>query len=106
MNSRIKELRKILKLTQVEFSTQIGIRHSTLSDIERGNAPVTPRTLIAICSKFNVNEEWLKTGNGSIFVEEDKRFNDFYGIYKNLSKPLQEFLIKVCKDLLDTQNKL
>lgn len=41
-----------------------------------------------------------------MFIVEDKKFNEFYEIYKELSAPLQEFLLKVCKDLLDTQSKL
>lgn len=62
MNTRIKELRNFLNLTQFEFSAKIGLKRSSLSDIERGNAPITDRTIIAICSQFNVNEDWLKTG--------------------------------------------
>lgn len=106
MNSRIRELRKMLGLSQRDFGKIIGLRHSTLSDIERNSSPVTERTIIAICSKFNVNEEWLRTGKGNIFIEEDRKFNEFYELYKNLSKPLQDFLIQVCRDLLDTQSKL
>lgn len=61
MNSRIKELRNMLNLKQKEFGAIIGLR-SSISDIELGKAPITERTIIAICSKFNVNEEWLRNG--------------------------------------------
>ena len=106
MNSRIKELRKILGLSQRDFGAKIGIRGSSASDIENGRCAVTERIIIAICAKFHVNEDWLRTGNGNIFIEDDKKFNEFFSLYKNLSKPLQDFLIQVCKDLLDTQSKL
>ena len=106
MNNRIREVRHFLKLSQAEFGKRIGIRSSSLSDIENGNCNVTERIIIAVCAKFNVNEEWLRTGEGNMFVEEDKKFNEFYEIYKQLSKPLQDFLIQICKDLLDTQAKL
>lgn len=105
MNTRIKELRTILHLKQKEFGNAIGLR-SSMSDIELGKAPITERTIIAICSKFNVNEEWLRTGTGEIFVNEDRKFNEFFEIYKSLSKPLQDFLIQTAKNLLETQNKL
>ena len=61
---------------------------------------------IAICSKFHVDEEWLKTGKGEMFINEDKKFSEFFEIYKTLTLPLQDFLIQVAKDLLDTQSKL
>lgn len=105
MNTRIKELRNTLNLSQREFGTTIGLR-SSISDIELGKAPVTERTIIAICSKFDVNEEWLRYGKGEMFIVEDKKFNEFYKIYNSLSKPLQDFLIQTAKNLLETQEKL
>lgn len=105
MNTRIKELRNYLNLSQKEFGNTIGLR-SSISDIELGKAPITERTIIAICSKFNVNEKWLRFGKGEMFIVEDKKFNEFYAIYKKLSKPLQDFLIQTAKNLLDTQNKM
>lgn len=105
MNTRIKELRKKLNLSQREFGSQIGLR-SSISEIENNQAPITERTIIAICLKYNVNEEWLRTGNGEMFVNEDKKFKEFFEIYKSLSTPLQDFLIQTAKNLLDTQGKL
>lgn len=105
MNTRIKELRKSLNLTQLEFGNAIGLR-SSISDIELGKAPITKRTIIAICSKFNVNEDWLRNGKGQMFVNEDKKFTEFYEIYKSLTTPLQDFLIQTAKNLLETQDKL
>ena len=105
MNTRIKELRNYLKLNQKDFGNSIGLR-SSISEIENGKAPITERTIIAICSKFNVNEEWLKTGRGEMFVTIDNKFKDFYSIYKKLSNPLQDFLIQSAKTLLEAQNKL
>ena len=41
-----------------------------------------------------------------MFIIEDKKFNEFFEIYKQLNMPLQDFLLKVVKNLLDTQSKL
>lgn len=106
MNTRIKELRNSLNFNQEEFSKNIGLKRSSLSEIERGNAPVTERTIIAICSKFNVNENWLRTGKGEIFNITNKKYDDFFSIFNNLNEPLQDFLIQTAKYLLDTQKKL
>lgn len=76
-----------------------------MCDIEHQRCNITERVIIAICSKFSVNEEWLRTGFGEMFVSEDKDFNQFFEVYKTLSKPLQDFLIQTAQNLLDLQNK-
>lgn len=106
MNERIIELRKSLNLSQTDFGKQIGISKSSVSDIEIGRISISERTIISICSKFNVNEEWLKSGNGNMFLEYDKKHDEFFSVFQNLKEPLQDFLIRTARDLLDTQNKL
>lgn len=106
MNERIIELRKSLNLSQTDFGKQIGISKSSISDIEIGRISISERTIISICSKFNVNEEWLKSGNGNMFLEYDKKHDEFFSVFQNLKEPLQDFLIRTARDLLDTQNKL
>lgn len=106
MNTRILEIRKSLNLSQEEFSNKIGLKRSSLSEIERGNAPVTERTIIAICSKFNVNEEWLRSGKGKMFNIIDKKYDEFFSIYNDLNPILQDFLIETGKQLIDLQTKL
>lgn len=106
INARIKELRTVLNLTQNDFGEKIGLAPSSLSDIENNKCFVNKRNIVAICSAFDVSQEWLISGNGKMFIEDDKKFNEFFNIYKQLSPPLQEFLLKITKDLLDTQSKL
>ena len=106
MNTRIKELRFHLKLTQKEFSNNIGMQPSSLCDIEKGNAPITERTILIICSQYNVNEKWLRFGEGEMFNTIDKSYNEFFEIFKKLNPVLQDFLIQTAKNLLDSQNKL
>ncbi|MDV3927916.1 transcriptional regulator [Elizabethkingia anophelis] len=56
---RIKELRKEKKLTQVEFSNEIGIDNSQLSKIEQGKIMPTLIQLMEIASKFNISLDWI-----------------------------------------------
>lgn len=106
MNNRILQIRKSLNLTQNEFANEIGMSGSTISDIEHNRCPVTDKTIIAICSKFNVNEQWLRNGTGEMFNIVDLKHEQFFSIFNNLHPALQDFLIRIAKDLLDTQNKL
>lgn len=71
----IKELRKERKLTQLEFSTRIGIDNSQLSKIEQGKLMPTLNQLMEISSIFNISLDWL-TGKGPMLKEptpEDKQ---------------------------------
>lgn len=63
MYTRIIQLRKSLNLTQLKFASKLKLTQGTLSGIEHNQAPLTERTILSICSIFNVNENWLRTGN-------------------------------------------
>lgn len=68
VNERIKQLRKRLKLTQTEFGEQIGVKGNTITGYEKGIRNPTDAIILSICREFNVDEEWLRTGEGEMFV--------------------------------------
>lgn len=70
MNKRIKEIRKYLGLTLDTFGSRIGITSSGLSKIERGLSGVSDQTVRSICREFKVSEDWLRTGEGDMFDQE------------------------------------
>lgn len=70
MNTRLKEIRKKLKLTQSEFGERIGITAAAISDIEKGRRNLTDRNVNLICEKFCINEEWLRNGIGEPFTSQ------------------------------------
>lgn len=67
MNERMKELRKALGLTQQEFADKIGIVRGNIATYETGKSKPGDAVVSLICREFNVNEEWLRTGNGEMF---------------------------------------
>mgnify|MGYP000241275163 FL=1 len=71
MNDRIKELRKAMNLSQEKFGELLGITKSGVSDIESGRRKVTDQHVIMLANN-GVNEEWLRTGKGSMFVPKSK----------------------------------
>lgn len=79
MKERLTKLRKKMELTQAEFAKRIEITRSTYSNIELGNTNVTDRNVNKICNEFNINELWLRTGEGEMFksMEGDKELLDF-----------------------------
>lgn len=71
MNKRIKILRKELGLSGEKFGERLGIKKAAISKIENGDNNVTEQMFKLICREFNVNEDWLRTGNGEMFKTYD-----------------------------------
>lgn len=69
MNERIKEVRKSLGLTQQEFANRIGVKRNTVATYEGGRNIPIDSVVSLICKEFNVNEEWLRTGEGEMFQD-------------------------------------
>jgi SOS-response transcriptional repressor LexA len=71
VNDRVKELRKELGLNQTEFGDKIGLTNATVSRIEKGIHNLTEQGRILIIKEFRVNPEWLDTGQGDMFKEDE-----------------------------------
>jgi transcriptional regulator with XRE-family HTH domain len=68
MKDRIRKLRKSLDLTQKDFAERIGMKSNTIATYEMGRAIPSDPTINNICKEFGVNETWLRTGEGEMFV--------------------------------------
>lgn len=71
MQNRIKQVRKALNLNQAEFGERIGVKQSTVTAYECGNRTPLDAVIAMICKTFNVNEAWLRTGEGEMFAPVD-----------------------------------
>lgn len=81
MNERIKELRKALGLTQQDFADRIGSVQNTITGYETGRRAPSNQVVALICREFNVNENWLRTGEGQMFIQvsRDEEIAAFIG---------------------------
>ena len=101
MKNRIKLLRKDLKLTQKEFGDAIKVSNSNISNIENGSVNLTDRNIYEICSKFNVNKDWLKHGIGDVYIDLNKEdeikniINEFIDDNNAVKKDILNSLLKV-----------
>lgn len=68
MKDRIRKLRKALDLTQKDFAERIGMKSNTIATYEMGRAIPSDPTINNICKEFSVNESWLRSGDGEMFV--------------------------------------
>lgn len=105
MIERLRELRKTLKLNQTNFAKRLGMTQTAYSMIENGNNPLSDRHIKVICSSFNVNENWLRTGEGDRFFSSPYE-KEFTEIFSNLAPATQQYLLLMAKELLNTQEKL
>jgi transcriptional regulator with XRE-family HTH domain len=76
VNERLKSLRISLGMNQKDFGERIEVAQTYLSQIEKGDRPVTDKISKIVCLQNwngkSVNEEWFLTGNGEMFVPETK----------------------------------
>lgn len=93
INERIRYLRKeVLHLNQRQFATDLGMAQTGISSAERNGATITDRFIKSISSVYNVNEEWLRTGEGEIFVKPETFSLDQFVKERGASELELEFL--------------
>ena len=110
-------------MSMEQFGERLGVQKSAISKIEKGDRSLTEQMLKAICREFNINEEWLRTGDGDMPLKlsedeeiadlvsdvlEDGKNNAFYGIileiirtYNELSPGSQEVIRQFSEKLVE-----
>ena len=78
---RIKEIRKYLDLTMEKFGERLGVGKTAISKLENNERNLTDQMAVSICREFDVNETWLRTGEGEMFVPKtrNQQITDFLG---------------------------
>ena len=94
MKERIKELRKSLGLTQLKFAERIGMKPNTIATYEMGRSIPSDPAINNICKEFSVNEEWLRTGEGEMFIQPDTFSLDEFARERGMTE-LELGIIKV-----------
>ena len=98
MNTRVRALRDYLGLTMKEFGEKLSLSQGNVSLIESGKVNITDRNIKLICSTWNVNENWLRNGEGDMFQPESSSAVD--QLVKRFSFP------EICAKLLYTYDAL
>lgn len=114
---RIRAVRKELGLTLEKFGDKIGMKKNSVSQIENGKNAMTDQVAKSICREFNVDYTWLTTGEGHMFLPDDRNSdiarltkqlmteesdsfkNRFISMLSNLSVDEWEFLERKAQEL-------
>lgn len=68
-SERLSELIEALDIKKVRFAERIRVDQSYITQLTKGRNVPSDRIVAAICQEFSVNETWLRTGEGEMFVE-------------------------------------
>lgn len=123
MKDRIKKIRKNANMTQQRFADRLGLKRQTIATYETGRVEPSDSTLLLICREFEINKDWLLTGEGEMYdMPEDETVaavselleesNPFYDLiigivhtYKKLDDKSQEALKNLSQELLENMKK-
>ena len=95
MHLRIKELRNAAGLTQQEFADRIGVKRNTVATYEMGRSTPSDSAITLICREFNVNETWLRTGEGEMFRPKTRNEELFEFFNTAVEEPMDSIKVKL-----------
>lgn len=105
MGERIKLLRQALGITQQEFADRLRIKRGAVANYEIGRNEPIDAVIAMICREYNVNDRWLRTGEGEMFMElsvEDEIAAFMGDILKNEESNFRRRFIAALARLDDT----
>jgi len=106
IKDRIKEVRKTIGITQGKFAGRIAISTSYLSEVENGLKEVNERAIRLIVAEFNVNNDWLRYGKGTMFKEDvSASVSEAMLMFKALDKHYQDGALKMLAALNEVNRK-
>jgi transcriptional regulator with XRE-family HTH domain len=70
-NEKIKKIREILGISQAKLAELINTHSITISRYERGEGEPSIDVLIKLVNNLSVNPNWLLTGEGNPFKNEE-----------------------------------
>jgi len=105
---RVKAARSALGLSQRKFAKSLYLSQSYFGDIEMGNRRISDRVIHLISANFRVSKDWLKTGEGEMFLGpmSEVKLEHLSGVFAELDELLQDYLIRQANDLLAIQRQL
>jgi len=109
MKNRLKELRKVLGITQREVAERLEMDVGTVGKWECGLQDIPATRIYQICNEYNVRREWFERGEGEMFKPcktEDELLQELATtLFKELSPKGQEIFMRVLTKQLEELKK-
>jgi transcriptional regulator with XRE-family HTH domain len=100
---RLRIVRNKIGITQAEFARRIGLTQTTMSMIQAGKSNLTDKNIKLICITYTIDENWLLTGGGEMFVSSPPYEKELLELFRKLDEADQEFLLETTRNLLKRQ---
>jgi transcriptional regulator with XRE-family HTH domain len=71
---RIIQVRKSLDLNQTKFAEKSGMSRNFVNRMENGEFQPSDRTISDVCRRLNINENWLRTGEGEMKSQTEDEY--------------------------------
>ena len=72
MNQRMKMVRETLRMSQAAFAESADIGLGVIKNIDSNRTEPNDHYFNVLCATYNVNRDWLETGEGDMFVEKTR----------------------------------
>ncbi|MDR1318616.1 MAG: helix-turn-helix transcriptional regulator [Treponema sp.] len=107
ISSRLKSIRKFLKLSQKEFSKGIYISQSYYNEIEQGRRKINDRIIELVATEYGVNKDWIKNAKGDMWSKAppNVRLEQMIAIFNELDESFQNYVLLQTRELLKMQNQ-
>jgi transcriptional regulator with XRE-family HTH domain len=107
MKERLKEVRKTKGLNQKEFASELGIAQNTYSLIETGKIAMSERNIKMACLAFGISEQWLRTGEGEMFMDNDTQYEiELLDVFRQLSESSRKLVVEHAKGVAELEQAL
>lgn len=105
LKDRIRLIRKNNSFrSQTAFARFLGTTRPAVAKYESGDVIPNDTFMQLLCSKFNINEDWLRNGTGEMYIKNnDSLFEEFAQKY-NLS-PAEQEAARYCLQLTSEQRQ-
>lgn len=80
INERFLQIRESLDMSRKAFGERLGVSDSVIKNIEYNVTEPKPLLIQQICKEYNVDKDWLETGEGEMFLPQtkDDALTDFF----------------------------
>ena len=106
MNDRLKEVRNNLKISQAKLAEEMHVTRNVIANYESGRVEPTDLFITLFCSKYRVNEEWFRFGNGEKYIGQTKEAEIAAitaNLFNSVETDIRYRLIKIVNNLTDEQ---
>jgi SOS-response transcriptional repressor LexA len=105
-SDRLKIIRETIGVSQTEFARVLDVAPSFISGIERDKKDVSRELLQKLLEKYQININWLLSGSGMMFLNENNRESENPPQIPRLGAMMDERLETIESRMAEIENRI